>query len=262
MYVYLHFKYRIFCIVSGKQVIRNFKPGEVKFNSSVLINRPKLSSQHKLLLNLNAKLQEIFNDYSCNACLDCMERALRVHKVHSNKLSDRPILDDLQKELLRNSVNSEHGHKYKRDVTAALKEGTKKEKRSKIKKHKHQKTVAVTKYALDNVTYALQVKENNVSGDIETCQVYTVKKHVPCDTPEGKLLMDVSKMKARKNLKKPNEDEEHEKEDHDKKQRKSRSNDDVEPYSETDRLEVLNRRREVDDGQIPENVMSSVEDFY
>lgn len=253
-YVYLNIKVANYIPVLGKQTERATRTN-IKFNNSLLIGQ---KPNHKLLLNLNAPplitrtndLQAVFTDEQCVLCFNCMERALKANKFSKY----RPDSEELHSDLLTNTITI---HRNKRYVTSTPSTDGKKEKKGK-KKSKAHKTIIVTQYNVDGEVYALKVKESSPGSDRTedgsgSCHVYSVNKVMACNTPEGDALIANVKKNANK------KDRRH--------KDKMDNEEDITPRNIiTTRAPVKSvfRKRQTDDirSQMPENVMSSVEEFY
>lgn len=218
-------------------------------------------STHKILLNLNGQrvivklneIQSVLNDYSCHKCVECMKRALKAQRTHSY-LRNRTASKEMPHEVLTNKIP----RRSKRDIGApTLPElDTNKDKKIKPKKSKSQKSVTVTKYNFDGEVFALKVKEaNSTIDDLNeklygvSCQVYSINKSYPCDSPEGDLIVTAAKRKMNK---------------------KDKKDKDITTKITTKPDILINsagfRKRQVDsnyqNSQLPENVMPSIEEFY
>lgn len=227
----------------------------IKFNNSLLIGQ---KINHKILLNLNApplvartnELQMVFTDEKCVLCSACMERALKANKYSHY----RPDSEELHSDLLTNTITVQRS---KRFVTSTPSADGRKEKKGK-KKSKMHKTIIVTQYNVAGEVYALKVKESlpgsdNTEDGSGACQLYSVDNVMRCDTPEGDVFLANGKQNAIRKNKKPKES--------------TRDEEDVSMrYQTTTRAPSKSefRKRQSDDvrGQMPENVMSSVEEFY
>uniref|UniRef100_A0A2A4K3N0 HMA domain-containing protein n=1 Tax=Heliothis virescens TaxID=7102 RepID=A0A2A4K3N0_HELVI len=228
---------------------------DIKFNNSMMINQ--MPMQKKILLNINGPplvnmvtdLQIVFMDVGCNKCINCMERAIKAYKSHYYILKSRPRSDELQEEVLKKRLLQ--ANRKKREAATATEKYASKTKRTKPKKTK---SVSVTKYNVDGDVYALKVKETNTQVNAEqlndtqvsTCRVYSVKKSFPCDTPDADSFLTVAKRKVNKKSKK-------EKERH-----KVATTTTEKPHF----LAPAFRKRQVDNSQVPENFMPSIEELY
>jgi hypothetical protein len=205
-----------------------------------------------ILLNINgpplvsniSELQSVFNDANCKDCHDCMDNAIKAYNNHIRMQNNRPSAEELRDDLT-NEVNV----RIKRDLMSGEKiEFT--PKKTKSKKNKPQKTVTVTKYNVDNEVYALKVKETHVSVEkqdgiaVTTCQVYSVKKSFPCESLEGDALLSSVKRKTNK-----------------KKIKREQKNTFSSTVKSPTRTSVF-KKREVDNTEVPDNSMSSIEDIY
>ncbi|CAH4022384.1 unnamed protein product [Pieris brassicae] len=212
------------------------------------ITKTRVNVGKNIILNVNIEannnkasdLQAVFTDPSCKSCANCMERVVRAHKVH--RLSK--IRDDDIYQLLTKKDNK---IKEKRSVHFETK-GEKKSKKSKAKK-----SVSVIKYNENGEIYALKVKETNnqlisepnVTRAISTtCQVYSIQKSLPCESPEADLILTASKRKTNKKNKKV--------------QGKRETN---VPTEEAVIASVF-RKRHVDNSELQEHYMTSLEEMY
>ncbi|KAL0821173.1 hypothetical protein ABMA28_005792 [Loxostege sticticalis] len=244
----------------GKSRDRRPPQLEVRFNNSLLIHQIKPHMLRKqLLLNINgpplvnnvSELQSVFIDLACKRCHSCMERAMKAFKYHKHMINTRPSAEELQEDVLTNEIM----YRTKRDIvptdetmvsTADDKKTTKK---TRNKKNKTNRAVVVTKYNIDGEVYALKVKETmnneqNESKGASTCQVYSVKKSFPCDSAEGESLLTSAKRKANKRKAKKEQDK-------------------TSTTSTTQKTQTsVFRKREVDNSQVPENFMPSIEEMY
>ncbi|CAH1637299.1 unnamed protein product [Spodoptera littoralis] len=199
-------------------------------------------------------------DVKCRTCIDCMERAIKAYKAQYHIIKSRPRPDELHEDVLRTRYT--YSVRNKREITKPFETTqqqttTSKPKRSKSKK-KATKSVTVTKY-VDGEVYALKVKETNTQVNVEqnnvthatTCHIYSVKKSYPCDSPESNAFLTIAKRKVNKKMKK-------EKERH-------RLNSIITTTSTTEKPHFLApafRKRHVDNSQVPENFMPSIEELY
>lgn len=177
-----------------------------------------------------------------------MERAIRAYKMQTRYLSSRLASEELHNDIIPNFISG----RTKRDVQTATKHDSKKEKTTKNKKTKREKVhrkVTVTKYTINGDVYALRVKET--AGAVEdnqplgtSCLMYSVKKSFPCDSPEGYLLA-TENTKINKKTKKTAE----------------KIKTVPQPTTEKAQPRLSYRKRQVDNTQIPENVMPSIEEF-
>ncbi|CAF4826683.1 unnamed protein product [Pieris macdunnoughi] len=186
------------------------------------------------------KKRAVFTDPSCKSCVNCMERVVKAHKVH--RLSK--IRDDDIYQLLTKKDNK---IKQKRSVNFETK-GEKKSKKTKAKK-----SVSVIKYNENGEIYALKVKETNnqlisepnVTRAISTtCQVYSIQKSLPCESPEADLILTASKRKTNKKNKKV--------------QGKRETN----VPTEEAVIASMFRKRHVDNSELQEHYMTSLEEMY
>lgn len=202
---------------------------------------------HKLLLNLNASplltrmndIRAVFADEKCVLCFDCIERALRAHRYSKYQ----PDSEELHSELLTNTISL---NRNKRFVTSAPE--SRKDKNGK-KKSKTHKKIIVTKYNVDGEVYALKVKESSESEhhEDEACQLYSVNKVMSCDSPDTESFIS--------NVKKYKKGRKHQ----------DRSEEVTErTVAATTPPKSLFKKRQTDEvrSQMPENEMSSVEEFY
>lgn len=182
-----------------------------------------------------------------------MERAIKAHRYSKY----RPDSEELHSDLLTNTITI---HRNKRYVTPTPTIEGRKEKKGK-KKSKVHKTIIVTQYNVDGEVYALKVKESLPGSDHDdgsaACQVYSVNKVMACNSPEGDAFIANVKRNANKKEKKQKERIEDE--------------EDMSPRTTTTTttttrapMKSLFRKRQTDEirSQMPENVMSSVEEFY
>lgn len=197
-----------------------------------------------ILLNINSAkpikyndLQTVFLDPECDKCIRCMERAIRAHKIRDSGMKSHISVEDFEG-LVKLDGNS----RKKRKVSST--DVPKKNKKSKPKKNK---SATVLKYFQDEKIYALKIKESNVFADQQnisktdtTCQVYSVINVVPCQTPEANAILALTKK--------------HKKEQNKKKTGITRL--------ETTQVTPTLKKREIDDSQIAEHYMPSIEDLY
>lgn len=195
-----------------------------------------------------------------------MERAIKAEKAHFHIISHRPSSEELQEDVLINEIS----YRTKRDipptdqtlpeVTENVAEETKTTKKTKTRKHKANKSVTVTKYNMDGEVYALRVKETPVTSEASndtkpsgSCQVYNVKKSYPCESPESESLLVAARRRAGKKKSKKQEQE------------KTKPNDAPNSTTAKARVHVQTssfKKREVDNSDVPENFMPSIEDLY
>lgn len=199
------------------------------------------------LVNMISDLQIVFMDMACSQCIDCMERAIKAYTKHNHAIKTVPSTDELHAQVLRLRKR----YRNKRDSETSFNENTTvKTKRNKSKK-KTSKSVTVTKYNVDGVVFALKVKETNTVGSadqqndnqVSTCQIFSVKKSFPCDTPDSDSFLTVAKRKVSKKS---------------KKEKKAHATTTTKPYFVVPAF----KKRQIDNSQIPDNFMPSIEDFY
>ncbi|KAF9823842.1 hypothetical protein SFRURICE_013379 [Spodoptera frugiperda] len=249
---------------SGDKRVRRLRLADIdiKYNNSMMINQMPMPK--KILLNINgpplvnilSDLQMVFMDVKCRRCIDCMERAIKAYKSQYHVLKSRPRSDELHEEVLRNRYV--YSVRNKREIAKETPQTTTpKTKRSKSKK-KATKSVTVTKY-VDGEVYALKVKETNTQVNAEqnnvthstTCQIYSVKKSYPCDSPESITFLAIAKRKVNKKMKKDKE--------------RQRLNSLITTTTTTEKPSFLApayKKRHVDNSQVPENFMPSIEELY
>ncbi|XP_045775726.1 uncharacterized protein LOC123874442 [Maniola jurtina] len=234
-----------------------------EFNDSLLIKRKMGSIGKNIILNKNAPmhskindLQSVFMDPACTGCHTCMERAMKAHKSRTHMMDPRISLENFQDD--RNMID-ERRDKRKAEWAAS---NVKKSKRS---KPKNNKGITLMKYNHNGKIYALKINETNSVLDVHnnsetimTCQVYSVKKSVSCESPEANLILTGSRKKTTKKGKKG----------YGKRETKS-----VEPMklieavkraesTKTVIIAPVYRKRNVDDSQVPEQIMYSIEEMY
>ncbi|XP_049872150.1 uncharacterized protein LOC126370996 [Pectinophora gossypiella] len=234
-------------LVSGKQSVRS-STTDIRFNNTIIIQQQK--AKHKLLLNLNGQplvvkvneLQNVFSDYSCSHCTECMERAIRAHKLAGYQ-KDRPDSMELHNDILKGRVIRE-----RRSANDSSQD--KGDKKNKTKRAKAHRSITVTKYNIAGEVHALKVKESNPTNDetkVGSCEVYKVSKSYACNSPDGEAILSAAKRKNNKKNKK----------DKDKQQFSTTTGAPRSPQS----VPVF-RKRQIEKFQIPENVMPSIEEFY
>lgn len=207
----------------------------VKFGKNILLNIQYNN-------NKASDLQTVFMDPSCKNCVNCMERVVKSHKVHRlSKVRDDAVYQPLIRE--DNKIRDKRGVRF---------EGVNKAEK-KSKKTKGKKSVSVIKYNENGEIYALKVKETNnqlvternVTKAISTtCQVYSIQKSLPCESPEADLILTASKRNTNKKNKKV--------------QGKREAN---VPTEEAVIASVF-RKRHVDNSELHEHYMTSLEEMY
>lgn len=193
---------------------------------------------HKILLNINGpplvkvvtELQSVFRDVTCRNCTTCMERAIKAYRVHSHIINNVPNVHELYYDVLNNKER-------KKRNTNDLEKNIKQEKSV---------TAAVTRYTKDRKVFAIEVKET--IGDITNCQVYSVKKSLPCDS--GSHIISASKRNnSRKSKKVIGNAPVH--------------TEGVSVFSETpESMVAAYKKREADNSHVPESFMPSIEELY
>ncbi|KAL4717220.1 hypothetical protein ACJJTC_017107 [Scirpophaga incertulas] len=231
---------------------RNFLSTNLKLNSSAVVIQQKPKRKILLLtttgpsLVTNNDLQRVFNDLTCKDCDSCMMRAIKAHQSHVAKWylgNSRLGAKEIREDILINKIS-----RKKRDVSIDNTTEVIFEKK-KTKKGKVQKTITVTKYNTGGQVYALKVKvaqlsfdkQNDTESPTTTCQVYSVKKSFPCESPEADTLTSPTKRKVRGKSK-------------NRAERK---------FSSTTMKPSISvyRKREVDISQVQESFMPSIEEF-
>lgn len=229
---------------------------DVKYSNSKEFRQMPMPK--KVLLNINgpplvnmiSDLQTVFMDVTCSKCINCMERAMKAYITHYNIVKTTPSFDELHDHVLQFKTT----YRNKRDTETTAENTGIKIKRTKPKK-KPIKSVTVTKYNVDGDVFALKVKETNVANtDIQndtqasTCQIFSVKKSFPCDTAEGESLLTIAKRKISKKNKKIKDT--------------NRTDVTATPKAKAHFLAPAFRKRQVDNSQVPDNFMTSLEEFY
>lgn len=243
---------------------------ELKFNNSILLQQNPMLRK-PILLNVNgpalvnnvSKLQSVFIDLSCKKCHDCMEQAIKAYQQHNRIMINRPSAEDLQNDVLSNEIS----YRTKRDLkptdqtvveskVETIDAKDEKKGSKKRTKNNNKKAVSVTKYSMDGDVYALRVQEtqssdgNNGTRPLATCKIYNVKRSYPCDSVETDALLAAARKRAYKKVA--------------KKQEQEKVNSST-TKTTTPRVRVqtsLFRKREVDNSQVPENFMPSIEELY
>ncbi|XP_050350409.1 uncharacterized protein LOC126773501, partial [Nymphalis io] len=139
--------------------------------------------------NKISDLKSVFMDATCKSCLNCMERAIKSHKVQNH-------IDFIKKENFRNEfVTRKINTRNKRKTNANSQRRV--DKRTKKSKSKNNKLVTVIKYNENERIFALKIIETNKqvlsdqhTNKTTTCQVYSVKKYYPCETLEADLILN------------------------------------------------------------------------
>ncbi|XP_046966837.1 uncharacterized protein LOC124534854 [Vanessa cardui] len=219
-------------------------------NETVILKRtPSIDKDHVTSVqvpspkNKVSELKSVFLEATCKRCHKCMERAIKSHKVNNQ-------IDLIKNEQFNNElVDQEVNTRNKRKTNAnALRKVDKKTKKNKSKN----KSVTIIKYNDNERIFALKIIETNKNmlldrqtNNTTTCQVYSVKKSFPCETPEADLILKESKTKINKNKKSKRE------------QNKKNASD-----VKTTVIAPVFRKRQIDDSQAPEQIMPSVEEIY
>ncbi|XP_034833427.1 uncharacterized protein [Maniola hyperantus] len=237
-----------------------------EFNDYLLIKRKMGTIGTNIILNKNAPLYSkmtdlpsIFMDPACSGCYTCMERVMKTHvKSHIHMMDPRISSENFQDDR-NNMIDGSRRDKRKVEWGAS---SVKKSKRSKPKKNKR---ISLMKYNDNGKIYALQINETNSvlgvynnSETIMTCQVYSVKKSVSCESPEANLILTGSRKKTNKKGKKG----------YGKRDTKS-----VDPMklieavkraepTKTVLIAPVYRKLNIDDSHVPEQIMYSIEEMY
>lgn len=207
--------------------------------STILKNTSLLNKGHVLNTrtpssNKVGDVQPVFMDVNCKSCIECMQRAIKSHKTYKNLKVDGENFHD---ELFNRERNIRDKRKSNDSVQGKL-----------DKKTKKTKSISITKYNEKEKIYALKVMEpkTQVSSNIRdknntmTCQIYSVKKSFPCESPEADSFLKESKKKTNKRNKKENKREKN-----------------MSAVKTT-----VFRKRQIDESQAPEQIMPSIEEFY
>ncbi|CAG4935362.1 unnamed protein product [Colias eurytheme] len=226
-------------------------------NSMIIKKRPQVGKNIMLNVNTQANtmkssdLQTVFIDPSCRNCATCMERAVNAHKIHNHVVNTQMNTDRFQDNTYTNQENIiRERRSVKFDNVPKI------EKKPKKSKPKRNKSVSVIKYNENGEIYALKVKEtsNQLIADQQnvtksfsstTCQVYSVQQSLPCESPEADLILTATKRKTNKKNKKV--------------QGKKETN---VPTEKATLITSVFRKRHVDNSQVPENFMTSLEEMY
>ncbi|CAK1542177.1 unnamed protein product [Leptosia nina] len=193
-----------------------------------------------------SELQAVFTDISCKGCVNCMERVVKAHKVnHVNASQIRGDMNDSIRTIQENIVRDRRSVRFE-----SVPKIEKKSKKSKTKK-----SVSVIKYNENGEIYALKVKESNTQltpdqpngtkTSSTTCQVYSIQKSLPCESPEADLILTASKRKTNKKNKKV--------------QGKRETS---VPTEEATLIASVFRKRHVDNSEVQEPYLTSLEEMY
>lgn len=192
---------------------------------------------HKILLNVNAPplvktvtdLQSVFKDITCRDCITCMERAIKAHKINLHVLSYQSDENEFYYDVLNNE-RRKRNTAIPEDWERKIKEG---------------KSImgTVTKYTKERKVFAIKVKEI-IENDRTSCKLYSVKKSLPCES--GLDIISASKRSTNKKSKKITE---------------------IVPTNTatTERVQLktsVYKKREVDNSQVSESFMPSIEEMY
>lgn len=202
------------------------------------------------------EIQTVFSNITCHACIDCMERAIKAYKdnlyVSENQLSSNVFHNS----ILGNNYKI-NNFRVERDTDNATIALDVKGITAKLNsKNKVYKSMTVTKYNINGVVYALKVKgtnkQNNFNEKKNTkmassdCQIYRIKKTFACDSSDAELFMANVKEKTKKER---------------RSQRIKKGKRIKFAITTTSEITTMYRKRNVDNSQVPENVMTSIEDF-
>lgn len=194
-------------------------------------------------------LQSVFMDPACRGCYICMERSIKAHKVHNKMDIMNNNIENLQAEYIVQNKARRDKRKINLDKVASKQDN----KGKKSKSRKNNQSVTIIKYNDNNKVYALKIKETytniigrkNTTKMGSTCQVYSVEKSSPCESHEADLILSVSQNKINKKGK--------------KEQSKSNSNVAVVKHAV---VAPEFRKRQIDNSQVPEQIMPSIEEIY
>ncbi|XP_072938283.1 uncharacterized protein [Epargyreus clarus] len=204
--------------------------------------------------NRVSDLQSVFMDPECKECHNCMEQAIKAHKVHSHMNTETKV-NDVPNEI-DNHVESTTSRNKRNLVPDLQLNVVKKAKKSKGKKNKN-KTFSVTKYSDEGKIYALKVKEatpltsdqqNQTKASVTKCQMYRVKEYFSCDSPDADLILKEAKQKINKTSI--------------KEKGKKEINLPVENKEKDRIIAPMFAKRHADESQISENFMPSIEEIY
>ncbi|CAH2087473.1 unnamed protein product [Euphydryas editha] len=208
-----------------------------------LLNKDQVINMRTTSSSKVSNLQSVFMDVNCKSCIGCMERAIKSHKsCNQMKIEAKKFHDEL--------INSERNIRYKRKTNDSVL--GKFDKKTKKNKSKNNRFVTITKYNEKERVYALKVIESNTQvlsdprnkNKTNTCQIYSVKKSFPCESPEADLILKESKRKINK------------------KNKKEHKRDKNVSAVKTTVIAPVFRKRQIDESQAPEQIMPSVEEFY
>lgn len=247
-----------FLLVSLGKNAGRYSEQDLKVSSVLYHHKPAIGTlRKKVFLNINGlplvnnvtQLQAVYSDIMCSKCQACMDRAVKVHKIRTHIMNNHGTPDDVREYILTNEINVRD--KREVNLTDDVPPNVPEIHKTKTKRGKPHKSVVVTKFKTDRDVYALKVKEtipvslsDSQSENKSTCQVYSVKKSFPCDTPEGDMLLAAAKRKAKKRKVK-------------KETVKTSTSKDVQTGAP-----IIFKKREVDSSQISETFMPSIEESY
>ncbi|XP_061720062.1 uncharacterized protein LOC133527181 [Cydia pomonella] len=176
---------------------------EIKRESPKLIETPLF---HKTVwlkrkapseVTLEMVLDYLHETDKCSLCLNCINKAL--YFLSSTKPTDDPPRHMPSSDFILNDI-IENYHQYKVERNKRDTEVPTKTKKSNVSKSKN---VTVTKYNIDGQIYAIKLRERNFTqtenqqGD-RSCQVFSVRKYYPCDSPKAELIFTNARRKANK----------------------------------------------------------------
>ncbi|XP_063382986.1 uncharacterized protein LOC134669395 [Cydia fagiglandana] len=148
---------------------------------------------------LDMVLNYLHETEKCSLCIDCIKKALFFLSISKKSITAPSTHVQTKNFTPNNFIENYHHNKVvrnKRDTELPTKT-----KKSHVSKSKN---VTVTKYNIDGQIYAIKLREKNSTqaenqqGDDRSCQVFSVRKYYPCESPKAESIFTNAKRKANK----------------------------------------------------------------
>ncbi|XP_063539656.1 uncharacterized protein LOC134748796 [Cydia strobilella] len=149
-------------------------------------------------VSLDMVLDYLHETDKCSLCLDCINKALFFFSSKKSAASV-PATHMQSRDFILNDI-IENYHHYKEVRNKRDTEVPTKTKKSNVSKSKN---VTVTKYNIDGQIYAIKLRERNSTQtenqhEDRSCQVFSVRRYYPCDSPKAELIFTNARRKVNK----------------------------------------------------------------
>lgn len=239
-------------LLGANPELKEIKMSDMKIIGPTSLRKKVLIKANSQMVSTRSELQSVFNDLKCAKCVRCMERAIKANTKHTHITKIKPNTQEIENDIIVSYYQYKPPRNKRNTENIATKAITNQTTPNRTPNPlKRNKTVTVTKYNNDGQIYAVKIQEGYLvdgedTGAVATCEVYSVKKYFPCNSLAGELMLTSAKRKVHKRLKKVQE-------------KKTTLTTTERAIYQTQSKAA---KRQVDNSQLPENMMTSIEELY